>query len=285
MKEIRVIAHNPEMTDMVEMLANVPYASPDGEQLAMQILKPMWKPEGNGFPLVLFIQGSAWTKPDQFWQIPQLSLLARRGFVIASVTHRSSATSPAPAFLQDVKAALRFLRAHASEYGIDGDRVCAWGTSSGGNTALLLGLTGDDPAYETADWAGHSTRVQAVVDCFGPTDLNRMLEKDYWGGDEGDKTLLYDLGGGKTPEAYRERLREISPICRIEPGRELPPFLLLHGDADSVVFYGDTEALYRKLAECGYDAELVRVTNAPHEDTFWGPELLEIIFDFIQKRV
>ena len=105
----KAIPHNPSLEGMVTLKADVPFAQPDGERLAMQILKPMWKAEGDGFPLVVFIQGSAWTKPDQFWQLPQLSLLARRGFVVASVTHRSCHTAPAPAFLADVKAAIRFL--------------------------------------------------------------------------------------------------------------------------------------------------------------------------------
>ena len=90
MGKYTVLDHNPEMRGMVELKTDVVYAQPDGENLAMQIVKPMWKPEGDGFPLVVFIQGSAWQKPNQFWQIPQLSLLARRGFVIASVTHRSA---------------------------------------------------------------------------------------------------------------------------------------------------------------------------------------------------
>ena len=249
----------------------------------MQIVKPMWKSDGKGFPLVVFIQGSAWTKPDQFWEIPQLSLLARRGFVIASVTHRSCFTAPAPAFLKDVKTAIRFLRAHAAEYDIDKERVCAWGTSSGGNTALLLGMTGDDPAFEGDDWKGESTKVQAVVDCFGPTDLVKMAEVQYADrATDEEKNLFLALAGA---EDWQTPLRAISPIRYAQPGQDFPPFLMLHGDADPVVLYEDSEALYEKLAECGYDVDLVRVTGAPHEGDFWSMPLLEIIFDFIQREI
>ena len=286
MEKFVVIENNPEMRDIVDLKTNVVYAKPDGEELAMQILKPMWRSENGGFPLVVFIQGSAWTKPDQFWQLPQLSELARRGFVIASVTHRSCFTAPAPAFLMDVKAAIRFLRAHAEEYDIDKNRVCAWGTSSGGNTALLLGMTGDDPQFETEDWAGESTRVQAVVDCFGPTDLMKMAEVQFGEtATEEQRGLLFALGGGETLEACRPRLECISPIRYAQPGREFPPFLMLHGDADELVLYEDSETLFDRLTACGYDAQFVRITGAPHEGSFWSRKLLNIVFDYIQQRI
>ncbi|MBR3796951.1 MAG: alpha/beta hydrolase [Clostridia bacterium] len=276
---------NPPLADLVDLRPNIVFAAPGGEELALQLLKPMWKSEGGkGFPLVMFIQGSAWTKPNQFWQIPQLSRLARRGYVIASVTHRSCFTVPAPAFLQDVKTAVRFLRANAAEYDIDPERVCAWGTSSGGNTALLLGLTGGDPAFETDDYAGFSSQVKAVVDCFGPTDLPKMIDVQYGDQPKIDENLLWALGG-KNPQTYIETLTQISPIAYVTPGRKLPPFLILHGDADDVVLYEDSEALYDKLTDNGYQADLVHVTGAPHEGTFWSTELLEIIFDFIEKNV
>ena len=276
---------NPPLADLVDLRPNIPFAAPGGEELALQLLKPMWKSEdGKGFPLVVFIQGSAWTKPNQFWEIPQLSRLARRGFVIASVTHRSCWTDPAPAFLKDVKTAVRFLRANAAEYDIDPERVCAWGTSSGGNTALLLGLTGGDPAFETEDYAGYSSSVKAVVDCFGPTDLVKMIDDQYAAQPKNEENLLWALAG-KDKKTYKDVLGRISPINYVTPDRQLPPFLILHGDADELVLFEDSEALYDKLTENGYAADLVCISGAPHEGNFWSEELLEIAFAFIEKNV
>ena len=281
---IRIIPHNPTYEGLLDLKVNIPFLTVDGEELCLQLIKPQWaSPEKRGFPLVVFIQGSAWTKPNQFWELPQLSQLAARGFVIASVTHRSCFSAPAPAFLQDVKAAIRFLRRNAAEYDIDKARVCAFGTSSGGNTALLLGLTGNDPAFETADHAGESTAVQAVVDCFGPADLVGMVDR--WKNFPlTDENLIYALGG-RNPDTYRDTLAKISPVNYVLPGRELPPFLLLHGDADDVVAYSDSERMYALLTENGYRADLVRVTDAPHEGSFWSQQLLEIVFDFIVQTV
>lgn len=286
MKEIQVISSNPGMTGIIALRDNVIFAQPDGIRLSMNILAPQWKPTGNGFPLVVFIQGSGWTKPNQMWQMPQLSRLAARGFVVASVTHRSAYEAKAPAFLQDVKTAIRYLRAHASEYGIDKERVCAWGTSSGGNTALLLALTGDDPSYDTDEWRGESTKVQAVVDCFGPTDLVRMMDVQYKDRTTpGDEALFKALAGGVDADSCREPVRAISPYHLLKPDMSLPPMLMLHGDADDIVLYEDSAAMYEKLVQYGYDAELVRVTDAPHEGSFWSPQTLEIIFDYICDKL
>ena len=280
----RTIKNNPDMLGLVDMKTNIVFSSANGEELALQLLKPMWKSAGSGFPLVVFIQGSAWTKPDQFLQIPQLSMLARRGYVIASVTHRSCWNAPAPAFLQDVKTALRFLRTHAAEYDINPERVCAFGTSSGGNTALMLGMTGNDLAFETGEWAGVSTAVNCVVDCFGPTDLNKMIEEQYGAMPRDKENLLYALGGAD-PAAYQQTLLQISPIQYVKEGVTLPPFLILQGDADTGVLYEDSEALYDKLIACGHEADFVHITDAPHEGSFWSGELLDIIFDFIEKHI
>lgn len=287
---IRVIPNNPTFAGLLDLKANIPFACPDGEELCLQLLKPQWASEGGkGFPLVVFIQGSAWTKPNQFWELPQMVKLSLQGYVIASLTHRSCWNAPAPAFLQDVKTAIRFLRAKAAEYDIDKTRVAAFGTSSGGNTALLLGLTGDNPAYETEDWPGESTAVNVVVDCFGPpdvADLNRKLH----GEPIPSPNLMLSLGGGN-PDTYMDVLEEISPINLLKPASECegsknrPPFLILHGDKDKLVPFEDSVIFYNKLLEYGYEADLVRVTDAPHENSFWSQQLFDIIFDFIKAHL
>ncbi|MBQ2953430.1 MAG: alpha/beta hydrolase [Clostridia bacterium] len=281
---IITLPHNPTLTGLLDQRANIPYLTVDGETLCLQLVKPQWEsPEKKGFPLVLFIQGSGWTQPNQFWELPQLSLLAAQGYVIASVTHRSCYTAPAPAFLRDVKAALRFLRKNAAEYDIDPARVCAFGTSSGGNTALLLGVTADDPAFETDDYAGESTRVQCVVDCFGPTDMDAMV--DAWdSADPEEDNLLFNLGG-KDRASFRRNLAAIDPMRYVEPGMTLPPFLILHGDADTLVSFDHSQRMYDRLTGCGCEADLVRVEGAPHEGSFWSLPLLQITFDFIRKHL
>ena len=138
MKKGTVFPCSQHLDGMAELFRNVVFACPDGKELKMQILCP-WRKDKR-YPLVVFVQGSAWTTPNPDYELPQLGALARQGFVVASVSHRDCRDGYAfPAFLQDVKTAIRFLRAHAAEYCIDKERVGIWGTSSGGNAALLVG--------------------------------------------------------------------------------------------------------------------------------------------------
>ena len=286
---IRIVSNNPDHLNQLDLKGNIRFASPQGHDLFLHLIKPRWaSPEGTGFPLVVFLQGSGYTTPDQFWQIPMLSRLAQRGYVVATITHRSCYQVPAPAFLQDAKAAIRFLKGNAATYDIDKERVAFWGTSSGGCTALLVGLTGDDPAFETGDYLEESTKVRAVVDCFGPVDLIQRLD---WAGYT-TQTLPEDNRffhlGGKNRETLEANLRAISPSTYVLPADvpgHRPPFLILHGDADALVAYEPSEAFYHRLNACGYPAEMVRVPDAPHEGSFWSDELIEIIFDFIAHHL
>lgn len=237
------------------------------------------------YPLIVFVQGSSWTSPDRGTEVPQLSALSRRGYVVASVGHRSCLEGHmAPAFLVDVKAAIRFLRAHAAEYSIDRDRVSVWGTSSGGNTALLVGLTAGDPRFASAEYPDESDAVNCVVDCFGPTDIEAMADEDYADFRDNPDTIFAKLCGFPLNDETRRVMRLISPLRHVQPGKDLPPFLLLHGTGDPVVNYNQSERLYHRLIDCGYDARMARVPGAPHEGGFWSDALLEYIFDYLAER-
>ena len=286
MYKFKSIKNNPNLDHLAEISGDIVYSNAGGKPITMRVITP-WKNDANRdcrYPLILFIQGSGWTFPNINYEIPQLSWYARRGYVVATVTHRNSNDGfPFPAFLQDVKCALRYLRAHAEDFRIDPARVTAFGTSSGGNTALLLGLTGDDPAYKTEEYAEESDAVSAVVECFGPTDMIALW--DYYSGGDRSKMFLTSLLGD-VPEAAEKAAREMSPICRVQNGVNYPPFLMLHGNADPVVPY-ETQAV--PMAECldraGADVSLVCIENAEHEGTFWSDELHGIILDFIDRHM
>jgi len=197
---------------------------------------------------------------------------------VATVCHRDAREgNPFPAFLQDVKTAIRFLRAHAEEYGIDAAHVCIYGTSSGGNTALLVGATGDDPRYETDEYKGVSDAVSCVVSCFGPTDLTMIPDMQ----NPLDDVFL-GLSGGRDPRAV---LREMSPLHVVTKETPFPPCLLAHGTGDTVVPYFMATQMADKLISFGKDVRLLTVTDAPHEDTFWSWPLIEDIYAFIQEHI
>lgn len=283
--EITHIKNNPTLEGQVKLVQNVVYSTATGEDLKMTLFVP-WNMdcpeiEKEAKPLLVFVQGSAWTTPDFDFEIPQLSAFARKGYVVATVGHRDTGKGhPFPAFLQDVKCAIRFLRKHAGEYGIDPERVAIWGTSSGANTALLVGLTGDDPRYETEEHQGFSDAVNVVAECFGPTDLVAM------GGENLENPMFRDVihnWFGPDSSRWVEMAREMSPVTHVEEGKKYPPFLLLHGTADPVVPFDQMIRMYHKLLDCGAEAEAYQIDGAVHEHDFWSGEVYQIIEKFIEK--
>lgn len=288
-KEIKRIQNNPSLKGMAHMIPDIVFSTAQGTELKMQLLKPWVDDTAQNkptFPLIVFVQGSAWTFPDVYYELPQLAQLAREGYVVATLTHRNCLEgNPFPAFLQDIKTGIRFLRKNAAQYQIDPNRVGIWGTSSGGNTALLVGLTADDPRYETEEYAGYSDKVKLVVDCFGPACLGDMLKIDE------SPTLNEEFGpifrgllGGELQDNL-PCLFELDPMNHIEPGKTYPPFLLLHGDNDMLVDYSVTEKLFHKMLDATIEADMVCIEGAPHEGSFWSEELLNIIREFIQRHL
>ena len=308
---VKVIEANPGLEGLARLTPNVPYKQVDGVTLTMDVLTPQEAetPEAMAadrrFPLVVFVQGSGWTTPDRGYEIPQLSELARRGFVVATVGHRDAKQGhPFPAYLNDVKSAIRFLRAHASRFHVDPEHVGIWGTSSGGNTALLVALTAGDARYDDGvvpGTAGVSDAVDWTVACFPPTDIPELIATSPLNVTDADdeapeETRLADARHTNAmvsvlgvdlhaePSEYADVARAMSPCLIAEAGKASGPFLLLHGDADTLVPFDQSVRMDRRLTELGYDSRLVRVHGAEHESTFWSQAVLDEIVRFIEER-
>ncbi len=272
------LQNNPGCRGMASITADVPFFC-EGQQQLLTLVSPNRHPDsggGPGHPLIVFLQGSAWTSPNRYYQLPQLCRYAQRGIAVAAITHRDCTKgNPFPAYLKDAKAAVRFLRSQAGTYGLDPERVGFFGTSSGGNTALLAGLTGDDPRYRTEDYQEQSDAVRAVVDCFGPADLLSM--KDVGVREDSDiMRIMNALIGGRDVASV---LRAMSPFYEVRDGRKYPAFLIAHGDADEQVPFVQSELMHRRLKEAGADSRLILVHSAEHEGTFWSEELHSLILD------
>ncbi len=287
---IKTIQYNPTLEGMAEIIPDVTYSTATGKALKLSLIVP-WRDRENEteiprYPLIVFVQGSAWTFPNIYYEIPQLSEYARKGYVVATVTHRNCLEgNPFPAYLQDVKTAIRFLRKNADEYGIDTNRVGIWGTSSGGNTALLVGLTQDEPKYETEEYLGFTDGVKCVVECFGPTDMNMQKAPEEAIQDEGFRDIFKGLTGGAKPEDCQRILYDMSPVNLVKIGVKYPPFLLIHGDADPVVSYEQSVKMYQTLLEADVQAEMICVEHAPHEGTFWSRQVHEIIMEHFDNNL
>ncbi|BCB90394.1 alpha/beta hydrolase [Phytohabitans suffuscus] len=221
-------------------------------------------PAGTGpWPLVVWVHGGGWrtgdrrTLPETIAPLGFFDRVRRRGYAVASVDYRLSAEARFPAPLHDVKAAVRWLRAHAGDLGLDADRFALWGESAGGHLAALAALTADsgDPALDgAAGPTGVSGAVHAVVDWYGVSDLTAMdLEHP-------DSPAVALLGG---------RLPEVRPLAALASPTEhahagAPPFLCVHGTGDLVVPYSQSEHLAAVLHAYGARCDLHPVPGADH---------------------
>jgi acetyl esterase/lipase len=246
-------------------------------------------------PAVLVIHGGFWQEMGgtRKTSLPIVVQLAGRGFVAATVSYRNASDAAFPAQLHDVKCAVRWLRAHAGDYGIDPERIAAVGYSSGGHLAALLGTTADKRALEgDLGCAGQSSRVQAVINCYGPTDLGRLY--DYC--DNGPcgalqkqvgTSVLRTLLGG-TPKSAAASYAQASPLTYV--GKGSVPALLIHGTADSQVPFEQSRRFEEALKKAGVSVELLAVEKAGHAfGSGWGGKQGEqadaAVIEFLRGRL
>lgn len=155
---------------------NVTYCVMDGVALNMDIYYPLGT---NGpAPVAVYVHGSGWTSGDKARGegVRDISELVARGYMVAAVNYRLAPRYKFPAQIEDVKCAIRFLRANAERYHLHPEKIGAWGGSAGGHLVALLGVTDATAGWDVGEYLAQSSRVQAVVDMFGPTDLTVLFE-------------------------------------------------------------------------------------------------------------
>lgn len=284
MKPNLVLPNNPQYSGMALAIADIPFFC-EGHKRLITLALPssvQMNSKPAPFPLIVFLQGSAWTSPDRYFQLPQLFRYAQNGIAVASIEHRDCTQGhPFPAFLKDAKAAIRFLRSAAGQYNLDPERIGFLGTSSGGNTALLVGLTGDDPRYETEDYQRYSSGVKAVCDCFGPADLLSIQKQGIPTSDEIMAIMMAIIGS----QDMNQVLKSMSPIYEVQDGKSYPPFLLVQGDQDPLVPFAQSQSMHQRLQKAGAQSTLVQIAGAEHEGTFWSHDVHGLIYDFFKENL
>jgi acetyl esterase/lipase len=211
--------------------------------------------------LVIMIHGGGFRggSREQMNPVPFLN----EGYAAASIDYRLSGDAIFPAQIEDCKAAVRWLRHNAERYNLDPDRFAVWGTSAGGHLAAMLGTTGETRMFDVGEHLDVSSRVQAVADWFGPTDLLQMDAHRLPGGmvhnGRGSPESL--LIGGALQE-NQEKAARANPITYITPSA--PPFLIAHGDRDPLVPHHQSELLEAALKAARVPVTLYTVKNAGH---------------------
>lgn len=235
----------------IEVIADVQYVKDGSQAQKLDIIRLKQKME-KPLPVIVWIHGGGWVAGDKGQDGRMVMPYVKRGYFGVSINYRFSNEAIFPAQIEDCKCAIRFLRAHAKEYNIDPERIGVWGASAGGHLSALLGTAGDVKELEgKGGWQEFSSRVQAVCDLFGPTDITRMKHLNE----------AKNLVGGDI-EKNHDLAVKASPITYVT--KDDPPFLILHGTKDKLVPLEQSTLLADKLKETGVPVELVVFEGAGH---------------------
>lgn len=250
----------------VVIRSDVTYATVDAEKLQLDLAVPK---AGGPYPCVVCLHGGAWkggsrkdlSRPVQWADFGTgskslIELTASQGYAAASVSYRLAPKNKFPSQIQDVKTAVRYLRANAKQLNIDPDRIGVVGFSAGGHLAALLGTTEKDAGFDGELFPDQSSRVSCVVDFFGPADLTLYCETPGI-----EKAFMVPLLGASSHDKI-ELYKNASPTQYVS--KATPPFLILHGTADIVVPLLHSQRLHAKLREAGVQSELVTMRNKGH---------------------
>jgi acetyl esterase/lipase len=261
---------------------NVVYASPGGKNLSLNLVVPRI---GDNFPIIIWIHGGGWYSGTK--ESSPLLPLVQEGYAIASIDYRLSTEAPFPAQIGDCKAAVRWVRSNAAHYHLAPNRIGVIGFSAGGHLAALLGTSGGVAALEGNEGnPGVSSRVQAVVDGFGPSDFVSMDREWSARGDAAPglppyhgqlkpREALAALLGGPV-ESKLDLAKEASPLTYVNAGN--PPFLILHGDHDQTVPISQSVTLTNALKQAGVPVELEIAPNAGHGSNPYYPPFIKAFF-------
>ena len=226
-------------------------------------------------PAVLYFPGGGFTSADHEKFLEMRYALACAGYVVAACEYRA-VPNKFPALLEDAKAAVRWMRAHASEFGVDANRIGLLGDSAGGYVVQMAGATNGEKNWDVGDFKEVSSDVQAVVSIYGMSDLTPLGEglrhENVHPSAAVTEALL--LNGpafkdfaGASVNADPQKAKAASPIGHVD-GTE-PPFLLMHGSGDKVVSPLQSKKMFEALQNKKVEAEYVLVRGAEHGDLPW----------------
>jgi acetyl esterase/lipase len=237
------------------------------------------------WPIVIYIPGSGWRKQNVAASVPMLVKFAQRGFVIALVEYRPSDEAIFPAQVLDVKAAVKFMKKHASEYSSDPNKLVIWGDSTGGHTALIAAFTCKEQLNVEKEYE-HDCTVKSVIDYCAPIDISKM----------NDEPSIFNHVDASSPEGMLigkknvlENINLVEPTIvtnYISKAKNIPPVLIFHGDKDRVVPFMQSILLYEALRDAGKDVIFYKLEGADHNGAiFWTHSVLDIVEKFIRRSI
>lgn len=265
--------------DAARHLNDIVYARVNGRSLGLDLHLPAGIAHP---PLVVYLHGGAWRDGDKS-QYPEFLLAS--GYAVASIDFRSSKDARFPSNVHDIKAAIRFLRAQAPEYGYRAERIAITGASSGGHLAALVGTTSGLAELEGNEGAhlGESSAVQAIVSWFGASNLTTILSQSTPFG-LGVREPALKLLLGKMPDKVPALANLASPVTHVGAGD--PPALLIHGNQDHQMPVNQTLELEAAYRRADLSVEMMIIDGAGHGgDAFFTGEAAARVDTFLQRTI
>lgn len=263
------------LADNVMWITNLAYAGTSDPRQALDIYLPKRRTGEGPLPVLAYVHGGGWVIGSKIMGREQVMALANSGrFAVVSIGYRLAWQAPWPAQIDDVRTAIRWIKAHAGDYGFDAHRICAMGVSAGGQLVAKLGLAADDAsAAKAGPYRDQSSRVRCVVSEASPTDLRNIPP--------GVTTLDQFLGGG---DERADHARSASPVVDIDAGD--PPFLIIHGNKDPIVPYQQAVEFDAALRKAGVPALFQTVDGGGHGGfgSAW-PAINERIRLFLEREL
>lgn len=287
----------PNTKPFVKLISNVVYEQVpsrgyDNMAMKMDILKPQTK---SSLPAIVYVTGGGFINANKDSYIQQRVELAEAGYVVASIEYRVAPTAVFPEPLEDVKAAVRYLRANSAKLGINKKKVGIMGGSAGGYLVAMAGVTSNTKTFDKGENLKESSSVQAVVDTYGVSDLTK-IGADY---NEDVQELHKSAGatealwvngspvfGGKDGGilADPQKAQAANPLTYVSA--QTPPFLLFHGDADVVVSPSQSQLVYDALQAKNVESELYYVKGAAHGGPIWVQKpIMDKVITFFNKHL
>lgn len=263
-----------------DVIRDVPFATVDGRELRLDLYRPAGV---RPFGLIVWVHGGAWRAGSR--TDVDLIGMTTHAWAIASVDYRLSTVAKFPAQVHDIKAALRFLRGHAADYGYPASRFIIAGSSAGGHLAALVGVTNGHRELEGAEGGElkSSSDVQAIVDLYGASDLTTILAQSTPHGLDVRQPAL-ELLLGAQPQAVPELARLASPVFHVDASD--PPLLLLHGDQDPQMPINQAHELQGAYEKLGLPVQFTVMHGSGHGGPAFTSESTLVLIDrFLREHL
>ena len=235
-----------------QILTNIPYCKTESISQSMDIYFPSEAYAGAPWPALVYVHGGSWMYGDKSEAIMFADQMISDGYLVVSINYRLYPEGKFPNMIEDVKCAVRSLRAHAGEYNLDPNRIAAMGLSAGGHLVSLVGTSDVNAGWEVGAYLEQSSRVQAVVAMAPVTDLTQDFP-------DLDIETMRGIGFGE------DNIVPASPITHATA--DDPPFLLIHGERDDVVPFEQSQLMYDRLIQINVPVQLVTIQRADHSLT------------------